>query len=154
MPQSIRRASLVGAGAPLSRCRRPRTTGGAMPGDLDVAYASAVALGEHYRTGALSPVEVARLSFERLDALQPKINAFCVVDRDGAMAAARASEARWRRGEAKGPLDGLPATIKDLMPMRGFPTLRGSLLVERDQDWSEDAPSVARLREAGAVILG
>ena len=45
-------------------------------------------------------------------------------------------------------------TIKDLMLMRGFPTLRGSHLVDRDQDWSEDAPAVARLREAGAVILG
>jgi len=73
-----------------------------MPGDLDLAYASAVALGEWYRAGALSPVEVARLLFERLDALQPKINAFCLVDRDGAMAAARAAEARWRRGEARG----------------------------------------------------
>jgi aspartyl-tRNA(Asn)/glutamyl-tRNA(Gln) amidotransferase subunit A len=125
-----------------------------MPSDLDVAYASAVALGDQYRAKTLSPVEVARLLFERLDALQPKLNAFCVVDRDGAMAAARASEARWMRGEAKGPLDGVPATIKDLMPMRGFPTLRGSLLVERNQDWSEDAPAVARLREAGAVILG
>jgi aspartyl-tRNA(Asn)/glutamyl-tRNA(Gln) amidotransferase subunit A len=45
-------------------------------------------------------------------------------------------------------------TIKDLLPMRGFPTLRGSRLVDRDQDWSEDAPATARLREAGAVILG
>ncbi len=125
-----------------------------MPGDLDVAYASAAGLGERYRARALSPVEVARLLFERLDALQPKINAFCLVDRDGAMAAAQASEVRWMRGEPRGPLDGVPATIKDLMPMRGFPTLRGSLLVERDQDWSEDAPAVARLREAGAVILG
>jgi aspartyl-tRNA(Asn)/glutamyl-tRNA(Gln) amidotransferase subunit A len=125
-----------------------------MTGDLDVAYASAAELGERYRTRALSPVEVARLSFERLDALQPKINAFCLVDRDGATAAAQASEGRWMRGEPKGPLDGVPATIKDLMPMRGFPTLRGSLLVERDQDWSEDAPAVARLRETGAVILG
>ncbi len=125
-----------------------------MTGDLDIAYASAAGLGERYRARALSPVEVARLLFERLDALQPKINAFCLVDRNGAMAAAQASEMRWMRGEAKGPLDGVPATIKDLMPMRGFPTLRGSLLVERDQDWSEDAPAVARLREAGAVILG
>ena len=48
----------------------------------------------------------------------------------------------------------MPVTIKDLMLMRGFPTLRGSRLVDPDQDWSEDAPAVARLREAGAVILG
>jgi aspartyl-tRNA(Asn)/glutamyl-tRNA(Gln) amidotransferase subunit A len=91
---------------------------------------------------------------DRLDRLQPKLNAFCIVDRDGALAAARQSEERWRRGEPMGPLDGVPATVKDLMLMRGFPTLRGSHLVDRDQDWSEDAPAVARLREAGAVILG
>jgi aspartyl-tRNA(Asn)/glutamyl-tRNA(Gln) amidotransferase subunit A len=99
-------------------------------------------------------VEVTLLLFDRLDALQPKINAFCVVDRDGALAAARESEGRWQRGEAVGRLDGVPVTIKDLMLMRGFPTLRGSRLVDPDQDWSQDAPAVARLREAGAVILG
>src|SRR6516164_11725975 len=114
-----------------------------MTGDLDVAFASAAALGERYRTGALSPVEVTRLLFDRLDALQPKINAFCLVDRDGAMKAARVSERRWLRGEAAGPLDGVPVTIKDLILMRGFPTLRGSLIVKREQDWSEDAPATA-----------
>src|SRR5207253_49041 len=91
---------------------------------------------------------------DRLDALQPKINAFCIVDREGALAAARASEQRWRSGGSVGRLDGVPVTIKDLMLMRGFPTLRGSRLVDPNQDWSEDAPAVARLREAGAVILG
>ena len=53
-----------------------------------------------------------------------------------------------------GHLDGVAATIKDLMLLRGFPTLRGSRLVDPNQDWSEDAPATARLREAGAVILG
>jgi len=120
----------------------------------DVAYVSAVALLDLYRTGALSPVEATRLILARLDALQPKINAFCVVDRDGALAAAQESEGRWLRGEAVGRLDGVPVTIKDLILMRGFPTLRGSRLVERGQDWSEDAPATARLREAGAVIIG
>ena len=76
------------------------------------------------------------------------------MDRDGALAAARESEERWLRGEAVGRLDGVPVTIKDLILMRGFPTLRGSRLVEPDQDWSEDAPATARLREAGAVIIG
>ena len=64
------------------------------------------------------------------------------------------SEGRWLRGEAVGRLDGVPVTIKDLILMHGFPTLRGSRIVERDQDWSEDAPATARLREAGAVIIG
>jgi aspartyl-tRNA(Asn)/glutamyl-tRNA(Gln) amidotransferase subunit A len=124
-----------------------------MGGD-DIGYASAIALLELYRRKALSPVEAARLILDRLDALQPKINAFCLVDRDGALAAARASEERWLRGEAVGRLDGVPVTIKDLILMRGFPTRRGSRLVEPDQDWFEDAPVTARLREAGAIIIG
>jgi aspartyl-tRNA(Asn)/glutamyl-tRNA(Gln) amidotransferase subunit A len=125
-----------------------------MASDDDLAYTSAVALIERYRAGTLSPVETTRVLLDRIERLQPSLNAFCLVDRDGALASARHSEARWRSGEPVGPLDGVPATVKDLMPMRGFPTLRGSCLVDRDQDWSEDAPAVARLREAGAVILG
>jgi aspartyl-tRNA(Asn)/glutamyl-tRNA(Gln) amidotransferase subunit A len=120
----------------------------------DIAFASAEALADLYRTKALSPVEAVQALFERLDALQPKLNAFCVVDRDGALAAAREAERRWRRGEPLSPIDGVPATIKDLVLMRGFPTLRGSKLTDPAQDWSEDGPAVARLREAGAVILG
>jgi aspartyl-tRNA(Asn)/glutamyl-tRNA(Gln) amidotransferase subunit A len=125
-----------------------------MAADPDIAYASAISLLDLYRKRALSPVEATRLLLDRLDSLQPKINAFCLVDHDGALAAARESERRWQRGEAAGRLDGVPVTIKDLMLMRGFPTLRGSRLVDPDQDWPEDAPAVARLREAGAVILG
>ena len=125
-----------------------------MASDQDLAYASAVSLIERYRARTLSPVEATRVLLDRLDRLQPKLNAFCIVDRAGALAAAHRSEERWRRGEPMGPLDGVPVTVKDLMLMRGFPTLRGSHLVDRDQDWSEDAPAVARLREAGAVILG
>ena len=123
-------------------------------GDQDIAYTSAVSLLDLYRSRALSPVEVTLLLFDRLNALEPKLNAFCILDHEGAAAAARQSEQRWQRGEATGRLDGVPVTIKDLMLMRGFPTLRGSRLVEPHQDWSEDAPAVARLREAGAVILG
>jgi aspartyl-tRNA(Asn)/glutamyl-tRNA(Gln) amidotransferase subunit A len=120
----------------------------------DIAYASAASLLDLYRKKALSPVEATQHLLDRLDRLQPEINAFCIVDRDGAMSVARASEERWHRGEPVGRLDGVPVTIKDLMLMHGFPTLRGSRLVDPHQDWSEDAPAVARLREAGAVILG
>ena len=125
-----------------------------MTEDDDLAYASAVALTERYRAGALSPVEATGVLLDRLDRLQPNLNAFSIVDRAGALSAARRSEDRWHRGEPLGPLDGVPVTIKDLMLMRGFPTRRGSHLVDPDQDWSEDSPVVARLREAGAVILG
>src|SRR6202790_1610351 len=120
----------------------------------DIAFASAEALVDLYRTKALSPVEAAQALFARLDALQPKLNAFCIVDRDGALAAARESERRWHRGEPLSAIDGVPATIKDLVPMRGFPTRRGSRLLDPAPDDAEDGPAVARLREAGAVILG
>ena len=123
-----------------------------MAGD-DIAYKSARELTTAYRAGTLSPVEVAEALFARLDDLQPKINAFCVVDRDGALAAARASEQRWRAGTPLSSIDGVPATIKDLMLMRGHPTRRGSHLIENVAD-TEDSPAVARLKEAGAVILG
>jgi len=125
-----------------------------MAGADDIAYLSATALVEQYRAKTLSPVEATRALLDRLDALQPRLNAFCIVDRDGAREAARAAERRWQAGAPQGPLDGVPVTIKDLMLMRGFPTLRGSRLVDPEQDWSEDTPAVARLREAGAVILG
>jgi aspartyl-tRNA(Asn)/glutamyl-tRNA(Gln) amidotransferase subunit A len=125
-----------------------------MAGDDAIAYATAAWLTDRYRQKALSPIEAATAALARLDRLQPQLNAFCLVDRDGALAAARESERRWHNSEPLGPLDGVPATIKDLMLMRGFPTLRGSHLVDPDQDWSEDTPAVARLREAGAVILG
>jgi aspartyl-tRNA(Asn)/glutamyl-tRNA(Gln) amidotransferase subunit A len=124
-----------------------------MAGD-DIAYLSAAELAGLYRASKLSPVQVTEAQLARLEALQPKLNAFCVVDRDGAMVAARASEARWRAGQPLSPVDGVPATIKDLMLTRGLPTLRGTHLIDPNQDWSEDSPAVARLKEAGAVILG
>ena len=119
----------------------------------DIAFASALDLVELYRTQALSPVEAAEALLDRAEALQPKLNAFCVIDRDGALEAARAAERRWRDGAPLGPLDGVPVTIKDLVLMRGFPTRRGSRMIDPVPD-TEDGPAVARLREAGAVILG
>src|SRR5262245_12545726 len=125
-----------------------------MTSEDDVAYTSATELLNLYRKKALSPVEATRLIFDRRDALHPRINAFVVVDRDGALAAAQESEGRWQRGEPLGRLDGVPVTIKDLILTRGLSTLRGSRLIDPHQDWSEDAPATARLREVGAVILG
>jgi aspartyl-tRNA(Asn)/glutamyl-tRNA(Gln) amidotransferase subunit A len=119
----------------------------------DIAYASALDLVELYRTQALSPVEAAEALLARAEALQPKLNAFCIIDRDGALEAAQEAERRWRDGAPLGPLDGVPVTIKDLVLMRGFPTRRGSRMIDSVPD-TEDGPAVARLREAGAVILG
>jgi aspartyl-tRNA(Asn)/glutamyl-tRNA(Gln) amidotransferase subunit A len=117
-----------------------------------IAELSVVELTQAYRDGALSPVEVARDVLARIER-HKALNAFVVVDADGALAAAAASQARWRSGTAFGPLDGVPATIKDNIPVKSLPNRRGS----RTSDSAPapfDAPAPARLREQGAVILG
>ncbi len=111
-----------------------------------------------YRSGQLSPVDAAQAVLDRIARLNPVLNAYCVVDADTALASARASEARWQRhrkdGTPVGALEGVPASIKDLILTRGWPTLRGSRTVDPGQAWDVDAPVTARLREAGAVLLG
>lgn len=107
-----------------------------------------------YRTGAFSPVEAATACLRRIEAVDPTINAFCLVDPETTLAQARAADARWRARSPLGPLDGVPVSIKDLLLTKGWPTRRGSLTLAADGDWSEDSPPVARLREAGAVLLG
>ena len=120
----------------------------------DPSLLSAVELVEHYRARTLSPVEVVRAVLDRIARLEPRINAFAKLDADAALAAAQASEARWQRGEPVGLVDGVPAALKDLVLAKGWPTLRGSRAVDPAQDWSEDSPATARLREQGAVLLG
>jgi aspartyl-tRNA(Asn)/glutamyl-tRNA(Gln) amidotransferase subunit A len=120
----------------------------------DPTSLSATELVEHYRRRTLSPVEVTKAVLARIAKLQTSLNAFALVDEEAALAAARASEARWGKAAPAGPVDGVPASVKDLMLAQGWPTLRGSRTVRRDQSWKEDAPMVARLREAGAVLLG
>jgi aspartyl-tRNA(Asn)/glutamyl-tRNA(Gln) amidotransferase subunit A len=115
---------------------------------------SAAELLERYATKQLSPVEVARAALERIARLQPAYNAFVVVGEQEALRDARASEARWMRGEPAGLVDGLPTTVKDLLLVKGWPTRRGSRTVDPNQPWEEDAASVARMREQGAVFLG
>src|SRR3954470_557312 len=119
----------------------------------DIKTLTAAELLRLYRKRELSPVEVTRDQLDRIEAFQPTINAFVIVDRDGALAAAKASEARWRKGEPVGAVDGLGATVKDNIWLKGFPSRRGSLTSD-PAPVKADAPAVARLREAGAVILG
>ncbi|MFI9613631.1 amidase [Streptomyces sp. NPDC052023] len=115
---------------------------------------TAVRLLDGYRKGEFSPVEVARAALERAEAIQPEVNAFVRLTAEDALRRARESEERWRRGEPDGLLDGVPVTVKDILLLRGAPTLRGSRTVDPAGRWDEDAPSVARLREHGAVFLG
>jgi len=115
---------------------------------------TATALLQHYRAKTLSPVEVTRAVLARMRQLEPSLNAFLLIDEEAALKAARASQTRWMKGAPVGLVDGVPTSVKDVMIARGWPTLRGSKSVSRDQPWDEDAPMVARLREAGAVLLG
>ena len=121
---------------------------------MNPADFSAEALSRAFRRGELSPVDVATAVFARLDAWQPKINAFCYQDRERTFADARASEARWLAAAPRSPLDGVPISIKDLILTQGWPTRRGSRTIDPNQPWNDDAPSVARIREAGLVIIG
>ena len=121
---------------------------------VPLAQMTATQLLPRFRKKDVSPVEVLRAVFERIDALEDRFHPFCYQDREAAMAAAVASEARWLRGSPLGLLDGVPTTVKDLILTKGWPTLRGSRTVDPDQSWSDDAPAVARLREHGAVIVG
>ncbi|MFF6991781.1 amidase [Streptomyces sp. NPDC010273] len=115
---------------------------------------TAVELLDGYRRREFSPVEATRATLERAEEIQPAVNAFVRLDAEGALAQAAESAERWRRGEPAGLLDGVPVTVKDILLQRGTPTLRGSKTIAEQGSWDEDAPSVARLREHGAVFIG
>ena len=124
----------------------------------DLTQCTAIQLLGLYRTGEASPVEATQAVLQRIARLNPLLNAFCLIDEAAAMASARQSEARWQAHRRSGAgvlsLDGVPMSIKDLILTQGWPTLRGSKTVNPDQPWEVDAPVTARLREAGAVLLG
>jgi aspartyl-tRNA(Asn)/glutamyl-tRNA(Gln) amidotransferase subunit A len=115
---------------------------------------SATELIEEYRAGRRSPVEATKDALARIDERDGALNGFCLVDGERALARAAESEERWRRGEPRGLLDGVPVSVKDILLTKGWPTLRGSRTVDPDQLWDADAPAVARLRENNAVIIG
>ncbi|WP_235916287.1 amidase [Antrihabitans cavernicola] len=107
-----------------------------------------------YRRRELSPVDATQSVLDRIDSADGPINAFCLTDPTEALAAAKASESRWRAGAPLSALDGVPTSIKGLLLTRGWPNLRGSKSIDPNQEWSIDSPVVARLREGGAVFVG
>ena len=125
-----------------------------MSGKQDLATLEAAELVRLFRIRQASPVEATRAALDRIDRLNEEYNAYCFVDHAAALALARNSETRWMRGEPRSGIDGVTASIKDLLLSRSWPTLRGSRSTDLAQDWREDAPAVARLRESGAVLLG
>ncbi|MGH3370222.1 MAG: amidase, partial [Nocardioidaceae bacterium] len=105
-----------------------------------------------YRDGSVSPAEVIESVLARVEELEPKLCATYALDADGARAAARESERRWRRGEPAGPLDGVPVTVKENIATKGTPVPQGTAATELVPA-AEDAPAAARLRSSGAVIF-
>ncbi|WP_062648143.1 amidase [Streptomyces maremycinicus] len=120
----------------------------------DLTTLTATELLDGYRKGEFSPVEATRAALDRAERIQPEVNAFVRILADEALSQAEASRERWRRGEPAGPVDGVPVTVKDILLLEGHPTLKGSRSVDPSGPWDEDAPSVARLRESGAVFIG
>ncbi|MEU9195764.1 amidase [Streptomyces hundungensis] len=107
-----------------------------------------------YRAGTFSPLDATRAVLARIEEVRGRLNAFVRVDTEPALAQARAATERWRAGEPAGLLDGVPVSVKDTLLQAGGPTLKGSNTTSEQGSWQEDAPSVARLREHGAVLVG
>jgi Asp-tRNA(Asn)/Glu-tRNA(Gln) amidotransferase A subunit family amidase len=119
----------------------------------DLAFTSALDLAARIRRKELSPVEVVEGALSRIEQLDPSLNAFSDVLADDARAKARAAEAAVQRGDALGPLHGVPIAVKDQMNVTGARVTFGTHLLA-DYVATEDAPVVARVRQAGAVIVG
>jgi aspartyl-tRNA(Asn)/glutamyl-tRNA(Gln) amidotransferase subunit A len=119
----------------------------------DLTRSTAAALADGLAAGEVTSVELTEAHLDRIDAVDGAVHAFLHVNRDGALAEAADSDARRARGEARGPLDGVPVAVKDVLATRGLPTTCGSKILE---GWVPpyDATVVARLREAGLPILG
>jgi aspartyl-tRNA(Asn)/glutamyl-tRNA(Gln) amidotransferase subunit A len=110
-------------------------------------------LTDGYRSAAFTPVEVMQSIFDRIDGLNPRVNAMIALDREGALQSARESAARWRSGDPLSALDGVPISIKDNLLLKGLPATWGSrLLVDFIPD--HDEPAIALLRAAGLVLFG
>lgn len=114
---------------------------------------SATAAAALIRAGRLSPVELVEEVLAAIERTRPTLNAFVTVDVEGARAAARVAETAVTRGDALGPLHGVPFSVKDLTLTKGLRTTMGSALFA-DFVPQEDAVPVARLRAAGAILVG
>lgn len=119
----------------------------------DPALLSATELVAHYRTKTLSPVEAVKATLARIERFNGVVNAYCHLDPEGALTAARDSEQRWMTGSPQGLTDGVPLGVKDNIAVAGMPSRFGSKLTSSAPQ-SIDAPAVARLKEHGAIVLG
>ncbi|HEY2096241.1 MAG TPA: amidase family protein, partial [Pseudonocardia sp.] len=118
---------------------------------LDLTLAQ---VGGRFRAGTLTPVELLDATLNRINRTNPVINAMAGLAGGSARAAAEAAAARWAAGEPRGELDGVPVTVKDSVRTVGLPWRHGSAAHAGQPDSTVDSPPAARLKEAGAVIVG
>ena len=119
----------------------------------DLHQLSAADLLALFAKGEASPLEATRAVIAHIEAWEPFLHATYAFDPEGALAQARASEARWLKGQPMGRLDGVPTLLKENIATKGVPMPVGSAATDL-VPMTEDAPPAARLREAGAVLLG
>jgi len=119
----------------------------------ELCFKSGQELAEMIKSRQVSPVEVTKAYLERIEALNPKVNAFITVTSDHALARAREAEKEIAAGKYRGPLHGLPYAPKDILATKGIRTTNGSKVTA---DWVPEYESTitARLNQAGAVLLG
>ena len=122
-------------------------------GPSDIPFLSAAALAESIRAKEVSPVEATQAYLDRIAAVDGQLNSYITVCGDEALAAAREAEQAVARGDALGPLHGVPFAVKDQFWTKGLLTTGGSTLLS-DFVPDEDATVVARLRHAGGILLG
>lgn len=121
--------------------------------DIDLCFLSAIDAAAAIRQKRLSPVTLLDALIDRIDNIDPKLNAFCTPAFDSARQSARIAETAVQRGHSLGPLHGVPVAVKDVVTTRGIRTTWGSRLNAENVP-TEDAPSVERLKAAGAIVLG
>ena len=119
----------------------------------ELCYLTIAEAADLIRDGELSPVELTRAFLDRIDRLDPTLNAYITILHEGALADARKAEAELLAGEYRGPLHGIPIALKDLYDTAGIRTTASSRVM-KDRVPTEDATTTAKLKAAGAVLLG
>ncbi len=119
---------------------------------LNLVFSDATTLADLIRNKEVSPVEIVQAHLDRIAAVDPEINAIVTIA-DGVLAAAKLAEAAVMSGDALGPLHGVPFTVKDSIDTAGVLTQRGSPIFQGRRP-DTDATSVARMKQAGAILLG
>ena len=116
--------------------------------ELDPTTLTIAGVAPRIAAGEVSPVELTACYLDRIKRLNPVLNAYSTVMEDEALAAAREAEQEINRGNYRGPLHGIPVSIKDNLAVKGYPTTAGSQILK---DWKPDfdATVVARLRRPG-----